>query len=164
MPKRSHGNSKMLPETWSCFLFAGNPTMKIGPGMPTSRTLDLRERKSQAIDEGSEIEARRVHAINLGSTGYTVNRDDAGEWKYLDAWGFEVTRYRHQTGKTNQQIADDLCISKNYFQAICYGQKAPGIEVVLMAAMVFRIDPTRLSDHPALLYLVEQFGRRLKVR
>lgn len=167
MAKRSYSRSDVFPESFTGFFFAGNPSMKIAPGVPTARTLQLGQGNTEIGEDRPEVVMRHVHALSVGPLGYTRKDGDTEnpkKWAYLPMFIFEVEKYRHMTNRTNQEIADDLDISKNYFQSILYGQKIPGMEVVLMASMIFSVPPTRFSDHPAIVHLVEQFGRRLKVR
>jgi transcriptional regulator with XRE-family HTH domain len=167
MPKRFKSVSDMPPKTFSCWDFAGNGTVKSPIAFPVSGALQIRQADPKTSQNGAVVETKGSHGSNVNHFGHIARPDEPKKnegWTFLGAWNFEVERYRHITHKTNSEIAADLGISRNYFQAITYGQKIPGMEVILMAAMVFGLSPTTLSDHPALAYLVDQFGRRLKVR
>lgn len=168
MAKRLHSRTDAVPESFTGFYFTCNPRMESAPGQPTARTLDSRKGNPEGIEQRAKVVGPRAfHVLNIRPGGYTdkgVAPKKMGVWNFLDAWTREVLRYRHLTRKSNQEIANDLGISKNYFHAVSYGQKVPGMELILTAAMVFGVPPTVFSDHPALEYLVNQFGRRLKVR
>jgi transcriptional regulator with XRE-family HTH domain len=75
---------------------------------------------------------------------------------FLSNWKEAVKDYRGSPKKTNQEIASALGISKDYFQAICYGQKDPGMETIIQAAHVFGVSPLMFTNHKGLIEVLSR--------